>query len=151
MDFEDGSRLPMTKRERLTRKERRRQTREHLLGAARELFIQEGFEATSLAAVADMAGYTRGAFYSNFDDKADLLIEVLRRQQERLSHTLIAMVLQLHRRVQDGDCFSLWVEACLLAKRDAAFRAQFECFLRGLESAGSAEGDAPASTANAHP
>ncbi len=51
------------KRKRLTQQERGLQTRERVLEAARQLFIQRGFLSTSLADITDAAGYTRGAFY----------------------------------------------------------------------------------------
>jgi AcrR family transcriptional regulator len=64
---------------RLRRPERREQTRAALLEAAAELFAAQGFHATTLDAVADAAGLTKGAVYSNFSGKDDLmraLIEV---------------------------------------------------------------------------
>src|ERR1700712_1610106 len=70
------------KRIRLTREESRDQTRERLVAAARTMFIKKGFVATSGEDIAMAAGYTRGAFYSNFGSKADLLIELLRRDHE---------------------------------------------------------------------
>jgi len=52
--------------ERLSRQERKAQTRERLLDAAAQVFAQRGFEAASLDEVAAAAGYTKGAVYSNF-------------------------------------------------------------------------------------
>ena len=42
-----------------------------------------GFHATSLDAVADAAGYTKGAVYSNFASKEDLFFAVYERRVER--------------------------------------------------------------------
>ena len=56
-----------------TREERRTQTRSELLDAAEQLFSEQGFHATSVDQVADEAGYTKGAVYSNFADKDDIL------------------------------------------------------------------------------
>lgn len=67
-------------RQRLRRDESQAQTREALLGAARDLFDAKGFAATSIADIADEAGYTTGAVYSNFTSKDDLFLEVLERQ-----------------------------------------------------------------------
>jgi AcrR family transcriptional regulator len=47
-------------------------TREQLLEAARRLFGERGYEATSIEAVLDSAGVARGALYHHFDSKADL-------------------------------------------------------------------------------
>jgi AcrR family transcriptional regulator len=62
---------------RLGRQERREQTRAELLAAARRAFLHDGFHAASLDAIAEDAGYTKGAFYSNFASKDDLLVAVL--------------------------------------------------------------------------
>lgn len=65
---------------RLSREESRLQTRTHLLAAAKRLFVERGFGATSLRDIAAEAGYTQGAFYSNFASKEALFLELM---QER--------------------------------------------------------------------
>ncbi len=62
---------------RLSREESRAQTKERLLSAAFEIFVKEGIEAGSIEDVAEKAGYSRGAFYSNFASKEDLVLAVL--------------------------------------------------------------------------
>jgi AcrR family transcriptional regulator len=54
------------KRQRLTREQSKDQTRLRLLDAAQAIFMKKGFVATSVEDIAEAAGYTRGAFYSNF-------------------------------------------------------------------------------------
>jgi AcrR family transcriptional regulator len=66
--------------ERLNRQERKAQTRERLLDAATEVFAELGFENASLDEVAAAAGYTKGAVYSNFASKTDLLIALMERR-----------------------------------------------------------------------
>jgi AcrR family transcriptional regulator len=51
-------------------------TRAKLLGAAYVVFIRQGFADASIDAIAQKAGYTRGAFYANFKSKEDLLFAV---------------------------------------------------------------------------
>jgi AcrR family transcriptional regulator len=63
----------------MTRDERREQTREQLLEAAGRVFAQRGFHGASVDEVADEAGYTTGALYSNFAGKEDLFLSVLER------------------------------------------------------------------------
>ena len=65
-----------------TRAERQAQTRAELIDAAERLFTGQGFHATFLDAVADEAGYTRGAVYSNFASKEDLFFAVYERRVE---------------------------------------------------------------------
>ena len=66
--------------ERLSRQERKAETRQHLLDAAAEVFARRGFEVASLDEVAAAAGYTKGAVYSNFASKTELLIALLERR-----------------------------------------------------------------------
>lgn len=51
--------------------------RRRLLGAASRLFSTKGIEATTLDEIASVAGFTRGAVYSNFEDKDDLIIALI--------------------------------------------------------------------------
>ena len=66
--------------ERLNRGQRKAQTREQLLDAATRVFAERGFEAASLDEVAAAAGYTKGAVYSNFASKTDLVIALIERK-----------------------------------------------------------------------
>ena len=66
-----------------TREERKAQTRADLIAAADRLFTGNGFHATSLDAIADEAGYTKGAVYSNFESKEDVFFAVYERRAER--------------------------------------------------------------------
>jgi AcrR family transcriptional regulator len=68
------------KRKRRTQTERRAETRERVLAAAARVFAQRGFDATSLEAIADEAGFSRGAVYYNFADKEELFLELLDRR-----------------------------------------------------------------------
>ena len=49
------------------------ETQDRLLAATRQIIINEGIEATSLEHICSVAGFTRGAFYSNFSSKDSLL------------------------------------------------------------------------------
>ena len=62
---------------RLTRTESREATRARLVLAAERVFIRSGFDASSVERIAESAGFSRGAFYSNFRDKDELFIAVL--------------------------------------------------------------------------
>ncbi|WP_133648628.1 TetR/AcrR family transcriptional regulator [Paraburkholderia flava] len=131
------------KRTRLTREQSKDQTRLRLLDAAQAIFMKKGFVATSVEDIAAAAGYTRGAFYSNFSSKTELFLELLRRDHELMQtelqdifageatrEAMEARVLlyysHLHR---DDRCFLLWAEAKLVAARDARFRVRFNAFM----------------------
>ena len=67
----------------LTPERRRQQTREHLLAAAAEVFAERGFHGASLDDVAAVAGFTKGAVYSNFKNKEDLFLALFKAHYER--------------------------------------------------------------------
>jgi AcrR family transcriptional regulator len=67
---------------RLSRSERQARTKADLVDAAERLFSTNGFHATSVDAVADAAGYTKGAVYSNFASKEDLFLAVYERRAD---------------------------------------------------------------------
>jgi len=63
--------------EKLTPERRRQMTREALVAAAADVFAQKGFYGASLEEIAEAAGFTRGAIYSNFGSKDELLLAVI--------------------------------------------------------------------------
>ena len=65
--------------ERTPRQERRAQTRAALLDAAERLWAQRGIRGASLDEIAAQAGMTKGAVYSNFAGKTDLILALLDR------------------------------------------------------------------------
>lgn len=62
---------------RLSREQSRIQTRSRIRGAAALAFANHGVGATSIDGIAEAAGYSRGAFYSNYTGKRDLLLELV--------------------------------------------------------------------------
>jgi AcrR family transcriptional regulator len=67
------------------RVEKGRATRDALVGVARELFGERGYEGTSIGAVLEAAGVARGALYHHFATKEDLFDAVLDREVARVS------------------------------------------------------------------
>jgi len=76
---------------RLSREDSRDRTTQRLLDSARKLIAKRGLSDTSLEDIAEEAGYTRGAFYSNFSGKGDLFIELLRRDHAATNAQLRAL------------------------------------------------------------
>lgn len=62
---------------RLSRSEQRSQTRNRLLASAATLFAERGVNGASVEQIAEDAGFSRGAFYGNFANKHELVIELL--------------------------------------------------------------------------
>ncbi|WP_020142862.1 TetR/AcrR family transcriptional regulator [Terracoccus sp. 273MFTsu3.1] len=63
---------------------RRQATRDRVLEAASEVFAERGFHGATVEDICERAGFTRGAFYSNFSSKDDLVVELSRRHSEAL-------------------------------------------------------------------
>jgi len=61
----------------------REETRQRLFEAAAKVFESQGIGAASIEAIADAAGFTRGAFYSNFASKDELIIAMLADHADR--------------------------------------------------------------------
>lgn len=130
-------------RKRLTREDSRDQTTQRLLDAAQKLIAKKGLSAASVEDIAAAAGYTRGAFYSNFSSKGDLFIELLRRDHQRSlaefgalrSDELSLDYIQERTRdlygqvYRDNESFMNWTEARMLAARDTRFRVKLNALL----------------------
>jgi AcrR family transcriptional regulator len=68
---------------RLTREESRAQTRTRLIAIGREHFLRYGLGGAVAETIAEEAGYSRGALYSNFDGKEELFLAVIHEEQAR--------------------------------------------------------------------
>lgn len=60
-------------------------TRQRILQAAREMFVREGFEATTMRAIADRIEYTPTAIYHHFESKEALFAELCARDYGALT------------------------------------------------------------------
>jgi len=66
-------------------------TRLALVVAARDLFGERGYAATSIDEVASRAGVTKGAFYHHFGGKADLFQEVYEQVKREVSDQVVSV------------------------------------------------------------
>ena len=82
---------------RISRTDSKARTRADLIAAARRVFVERGFHAATLDEIAEAAGYTKGAVYSNFRGKDDLFLELLDEHYERrvLAHREVMLGLDL--------------------------------------------------------
>jgi AcrR family transcriptional regulator len=69
---------------------KRRQTQAKLLDAALDAFAERGFHGTSVEEICERAGFSRGAFYSNYSSKTELFIALYHRAAEATLDTLNA-------------------------------------------------------------
>src|SRR3712207_6168462 len=78
-----ATRLPAVARR--TQQERSETTTSELLAAARDLFAERGYAATSLGDITAAAAVTKGALYHHFSGKRDVFEAVCRLEQRRLT------------------------------------------------------------------
>ena len=75
-------------------------TREKLFEASARVFEDQGIGGASIEAIAAAAGFTRGAFYSNFKSKDELIIAMLEDHVEQ-SILRIRDLLERHKNLAD--------------------------------------------------
>jgi AcrR family transcriptional regulator len=136
-----------TRRPRLNRAQQQAATRAALIDAAARVFAERGFAGASVEAIAEEAGYTRGAFYSNFGSKEELFADLLQEQvysryremaersargTERLTMRELGERLAGIQAQRGGpSLFRLWLELIAHAGRDSRFRKLAARFWRG--------------------
>lgn len=76
-------------------KRRRTNTRARLLEGALEVFAERGFHGASVEDICDRAGFTRGAFYSNFGSKDELVLALFQATTDRLIEQISALLPEL--------------------------------------------------------
>jgi AcrR family transcriptional regulator len=114
---------------RMTRAERQTQTRSQLVATARRMFFTDGYHPTSLEKVADAAGYSKGAVYSNFRNKDELCAAVLDEvRAERLAE-VVELISRPDRFAAVGD----WAERVIGDPGWTPLEAEFALHARGNE------------------
>ncbi|NQX14130.1 TetR/AcrR family transcriptional regulator [Microbacteriaceae bacterium VKM Ac-2855] len=137
---------------------RRGRTREKLLDSAYEVFAATGVHAASVEQITEHAGFTRGAFYSNFSSKEELFFALMERENDariavlaervtdklpllRMSgvrfdeETLTGFILEFLEGPFDNRQWCLVVsEFQLLAMRDRSIAAQYLEFQERFEA-----------------
>lgn len=84
----------------------RAQTRERLLAAALEVFADEGFGRSTVEQVCERAGFTRGAFYSNFESLDELFLAMWEQRSGQMLADLRTAVMDAESST-DADSFEL--------------------------------------------
>lgn len=101
-----------------TQEERRAATRLALVGAARELFAEEGYHATAAGEVVRRAGLTRGAMYHHYEDKRGLFRAVVEEVEGEVDGIVLARARRILRETSDTwEAFlaghRAYLDACL--------------------------------------
>jgi AcrR family transcriptional regulator len=130
-------------RKRLNRQESRHMTKTLLIDAAEGIFLREGFDHASVEQITEAAGFSRGAFYSNFIDKDHLLLAVLDKRRRDAASALkffqgISSPVQQQKALRGWivqqwrktDCIALRAELSRRAQRNPALRSRLSEFYR---------------------
>jgi AcrR family transcriptional regulator len=132
----------------LTRREKQQQTRKSLLRAAAKLFCRRGLEGASIDEVAQVAGYTKGAFYANFKSKEELFLVMLderfAEELDRLDRALAgtqepgeearAAAVDFVHVASDQDWPKLYFQFVARAARDEDFREELATRHRAMRA-----------------
>lgn len=105
------------------RSARREATRQRVLDAAREVFAERGVIGGTVEDICERAGFTRGAFYSNFADKDDVLQALIAREHGRLSEHVDAGFARLEETLGGDDSAAADAGATMAAVADWLLRA----------------------------
>jgi AcrR family transcriptional regulator len=134
---------------RLTRAEKRAATRQALLQAAATVFARRGLVGASVEEITEEAGFSRGAFYSNFESKEELFLTLI----EGRSAEHVAGIAQAFRhgesvqeRIRNGGRFidalvtrerqwcTLYMEFWAAAMRNPTLRPRFAAQYRAVRA-----------------
>src|SRR3954453_23172308 len=138
---------PTVKSKRRTRAEKQAETRQRLLEAAEYVFRRCGFFGATVEEITERAGFSRGAFYSNFESREQLFIELLHSRvyddftrmleltpRERPARKqMAATAREFARRYEHAErwLFELWLECLAHAARHPEFASLPATFWRG--------------------
>jgi AcrR family transcriptional regulator len=129
------------------RSARKALTRERLLEAAARVYAQRGFGGATLDEVAAEAGLTKGAVYSHFGSKENLLLALLEehlasqiaeqialfdRERTTWERPLAGTARWMAQLEEDPDPFRLFVELWVYAQRDERLRERLAGGLAAL-------------------
>ena len=135
----DKPRIKSTTPSRPTRAERQAQTRSELIDAAARVFARRGFQAARVEEIAEEAGYSHGAVYSNFAGKEELFLAVFERYMtQRIEEVVHATEIEgsfteraraaadqwMQRFSKDRDTFLLHLEFMIHAARNPKLSKQ---------------------------
>ncbi|MBA0125905.1 TetR family transcriptional regulator [Haloechinothrix sp. YIM 98757] len=115
---------------RLTRAESQARTREQLVSTAKELFLTDGYWATSLEKVADAAGYSKGAVYSNFRNKDELCLAVLDAIHAEQAERIVRAIAGKETLAERLDGFEKWAEETIGDQSWTALEVEFATNVR---------------------
>jgi AcrR family transcriptional regulator len=95
---------------RLSREESQAETRARLIAAARKHFLRDGYSNASLDRIAEEAGFSKGAVYSNFASKGEVFLAVLEAHSQASIPPLLAAIEASSRLADATDAIASWAD-----------------------------------------
>lgn len=128
---------------RLSREEKRLITRKKMRYTALKEFALHGFAGAAIERISESAGFSRGAFYANYQNKEDILLDLLKENHQQnmaewqsyindsssINDVYKKMAENLSDYLLDTDWGLFNIEVLLKAKRDDAFASQYLIYL----------------------
>ena len=125
----------------LSRDEKQLETRLALIESGFALISSHGYGAVSIRNISNDAGYTQGAFYSNFSNKEDFLLELMRLQFQKenlqlqkiisregsdIGHSINGLRVWLGDFFNNFEWLKISIELQLYASRDESFASEYQ-------------------------
>ena len=107
-----------------TRLERRSATRNRILAAAEAVICRTGFNCATIELIAEEAGFTRGAVYSNFCGKESIIVELLERHMKCIEVELDALFDNRSEDLISSIC--KWLHTAYIASRAPSLVVEFQ-------------------------
>jgi len=109
--------------------ERKAERREQILSAARRCFAEHGYEGATVVRLEKATGLSRGAIFNYFPSKEELFVELVTRDEARISELWVnegleAVIREI--REVDPNWLAVYLELVRRVRTDGHFRARLE-------------------------
>jgi len=113
---------------RMRQAERTQATRAALIASAERIFARDGFEAARIEDIAMDAGRTRGAFYANFEGKAEIFIALKRITFQRLRSEVSVLLANVEGKEARERLVALYIVEQLHDSKSLLLQLEFKLF-----------------------
>ncbi|PGS54463.1 TetR/AcrR family transcriptional regulator [Bacillus sp. AFS041924] len=98
--------------------------KQHVVKIAHELFIEKGYQATSIQDILDYSGISKGTFYNYFSSKSDLVVALFNMIYKKLEHERNELL--IGQSPSDIEIFIKQITLLMEANRDNKLISLFE-------------------------
>ncbi|MEH7094143.1 TetR/AcrR family transcriptional regulator [Neobacillus vireti] len=98
--------------------------KQHVINKAHQLFIDKGFQATSIQEIIDYSGISKGTFYNYFSSKNELLMAIFTYLSQRIEHERNELL--IGQDISDIEIFTRQIELQMAFNRRNKLFALFE-------------------------